>query len=132
MPLNVELVSPEDIVFTGEATMVIARTLSGEIAFQPGHVPFVGVLSGKSPVRIWLTDGTIKPVAVHSGFVEVSHNRITILSDVAELVTDIDASRARRAKENAENRLREKPDDHDASEALTRANLRLALTTTIP
>jgi len=82
--MQVELVSPESIVFSGEATMVVARTTSGEIAFLPGHVPFVGVLSGKSPVRIMMTDGTTRVVAVHSGFVEVSHNTVTILSDVAE------------------------------------------------
>ena len=82
MPLHVELVSPEDIVFTGTATMVVARTGDGEIAFQPGHVPFVGVLSGKGPVKIHSENGTVLNVAVHSGFVEVSNDNVTILSDV--------------------------------------------------
>jgi F-type H+-transporting ATPase subunit epsilon len=123
--MQVELVSPESIVFSGEATQVLARTTSGEIAFLPGHIPFVGVLSGKSPVKIWMSDGTVRVVAVHSGFVEVSHNNVTILSDVAELSDDIDVTRAQAAKDQAEARLREKPDDVDALAALLRANLRL-------
>jgi F-type H+-transporting ATPase subunit epsilon len=127
MALHVELVSPEDIVFNGEANMVIARTPAGEIAFQPGHVPFVGVLSGKSPVRIYLTDNTVMFVAVHSGFVEVSNDRVTILSDVAELAAAIDVGRAQAARERAETRLREKSDDEAAADALARATLRLSV-----
>ena len=46
MTFQVELVSPEGIAYSGEAEMVIARTVGGgDIAFQPGHVPFVGVLA---------------------------------------------------------------------------------------
>ncbi|MEO8692004.1 MAG: ATP synthase F1 subunit epsilon [Acidimicrobiales bacterium] len=123
--MQVELVSPESIVFSGEATMVVARTVSGEIAFLPGHVPFVGVLSGKSPVKIFMADGTTRVVAVHSGFVEVSHNTVTILSDVAELADAIDVPRAQAAKDRAETAVRDNPDDLDVQSALLRANLRL-------
>ena len=56
MALTVELVSPEEIVYTGEAEMVVARTTDGEIAFQPGHVPFLGVLV-PSEVRVYTTEG---------------------------------------------------------------------------
>jgi F-type H+-transporting ATPase subunit epsilon len=132
MVLHVELVSPESIVFSGEATMVVARTTAGEIAFLPGHVPFVGVLSGKSPVKIMMTEGPVRVVAVHSGFVEVSHDNVTILSDVAELADEIDVARAQAAKDNAEARLRENSDDEHAQAALLRAELRLAVATVAP
>ena len=125
--LHVELVSPENIVFSGEATMVVARTTAGEIAFLPGHVPFVGVLSGKSPVKIMMTEGPVRIVAVHSGFVEVSHDNVTILSDVAELADEIDVARAQAAKVQAEERLRFHADDADAQAALLRAELRIAV-----
>ena len=125
--MQVELVSPETIGFSGEATMVLARTTAGEIAFLPGHVPFVGVLSGKGPVKIWLSDGKIKTVAVHSGFVEVSNNRVTILSDVSEMADEIDVARARSSKERAEAALRANADDKSAAAALMRANLRLTV-----
>ena len=127
--LHVELVSPENIVFSGEATMVVARTTAGEIAFLTGHVPFVGVLSGKSPVKIMMTEGPVRVVAVHSGFVEVSNDNVTILSDVAELADQIDVPRAHAAKDRAEARVRENADDEDAQAALLRAELRLAVAT---
>ena len=128
MAFRVELVSPEGSVFTGEATMVLARTAEGEIAFQEGHIPFIGVLLGTGPVKIWLVDGTVLPVAVHSGFVQVSGDAVTILSDVAELASQIDVERARRAKEEAERRLMN-GDDAECEAALRRAHVRLELAT---
>jgi F-type H+-transporting ATPase subunit epsilon len=122
--LNVEVVSPERILWTGDAEMVIARTLGGgDIAFLTGHAPFVGALDiGKVTVRP--AEGSDDLVAVHGGFVEVSHDRVTILSDVAEVASMIDIERARRAKERAETALRT---EHDAETeaALRRAHVRL-------
>jgi len=123
--MEVQLVSPEQVLFTGEADMVVARTASGgEIAFLPGHAPFLGSL-GHWPVRLILADGTHQKFAVHGGFVEVSPNRVIILSDVAELHHDIDVDRARAAKTRAEESLRANPDDADAVAALRRAETRL-------
>ena len=51
MTLHVELVSPDQVDFSGEAQMVIARTLDGDIAFMEGHVPFIGALAS-APLRI--------------------------------------------------------------------------------
>ena len=75
------------ILFTGEATGVLARTLGGgDIAFLPGHAPFIGALADHE-VIVHPETGPDVIVAVHSGFVEVSDNRITILADSAELVS---------------------------------------------
>ena len=96
MALHVALVSPEDVLYEGEADMVIARTREeGDIAFQPGHAQFLGALS-IWPVELILADGARQVFAVHGGFVEVSHDRVTILSDVAELSDYIDVERAQR------------------------------------
>ncbi|MCU1380524.1 MAG: synthase, epsilon subunit [Acidimicrobiales bacterium] len=125
MALNVELVSPERILWSGEAEMVVARTTDGDIAFLTGHAPFIGAL-GIGAVVIEEPGGKQTKIAVHGGFVEVSQNRVTILSDVAELATDIDVARARKAKESAEAAFRAEPNpENDA--ALRRANLRLEL-----
>ena len=124
MALQVELVSPERILWSGEAEMVVARTSEGDIAFLAGHSPFIGAL-GIGAVSIRATDGTEERAAVHGGFVEVSEDRVTILSDVAELAGDIDAARARRALEEAERR--DRVDDAEAEAALRRARLRVAL-----
>jgi F-type H+-transporting ATPase subunit epsilon len=123
--MQVELVSPEAIVYTGVATMVLARTPEGEIAFQPGHIPFVGTLSGKGAVKLWLSDGTVMPVAVHSGFVQVANDTVTILSDVAELREAIDVPRAEAARERALADLAADANDEEARARLERAELRL-------
>lgn len=100
MSLHVELVSPERILYSGEADMVIARTAGGDIAFLTGHAPFVGTLGiGKVVVRE--STGTSVIAAVHGGFVEVKDNRVVVLSDVAELSTAIDVARARAALSRA-------------------------------
>jgi F-type H+-transporting ATPase subunit epsilon len=91
--LHVELVSPEQILYSGEADMVVCRTTDGEIAFLTGHAPFVGAL-GIAGVKIVEPGGRVEQAAVHGGFVEVSHDRVTILSDVAELASHIDLNRA--------------------------------------
>jgi F-type H+-transporting ATPase subunit epsilon len=125
--MQVELVSPEKVVFTGEATMVITRTLGGgEIAFLPGHAPFLGALT-ESHTRITLVDGTVKHAAVHGGFVQVGDNKVSILTDIAELAEDIDRDRAVAAAERAEAVLRHEH-DADCVAALSRAHARLSAT----
>ncbi|MEO6125460.1 MAG: ATP synthase F1 subunit epsilon [Ilumatobacteraceae bacterium] len=122
--MTVSVVSPEKVIFTGESTQVITRILgSGEIAFLPGHAPFLGALM-ENHTRIYLADGTITDVAVHNGFVEVSNNKVNILSDVAELGDQIDRARALRAKERAEAAVQHSQ-DADAEAALARAHARL-------
>jgi len=123
--LEVALVSPERILYTGEAEMVVCRTSEGEIAFLSHHAPFVGTL-GVGLVRVIQDGGEEIKAAVHGGFVEVRDNKVSILSDVAELPDQVDADRARRAKEQAEQRLRE-GDDPEADAALRRALVRLEL-----
>ena len=125
MPLQVEVVSPERILYSGEAEMVVCRTPGGEIAFMAGHVPFLGAL-GIGVVRIHQEGGDVVRAAVHEGFVEVKDSRVIILSDVAELPDQIDADRARRSKEDAQRRLKDGGDEAEDAEAqLRRAEVRL-------
>ena len=127
MPMQVELVSPERILFSGEADMVIVRTVGGgDVAFLAGHAPFLGALAIHS-ARIKRPDGTEETAAVHGGFVHVRDNKVIILSDVAELASQIDVERARRAKEAAERSLMA-GDDAECEAALRRAHVRLELT----
>ena len=125
MAFQVELVSPEAITYSGEAEMVITRTVEGgDIAFQPGHVPFIGVLAVWS-VEVIRPDGDRDIFAVHRGFVQVAGTKISVLSDVSEKSTEIDVSRAEQAKENAEAQLAENSENVEAADALARAELRL-------
>ncbi len=119
MTLQVELVSPERILYSGDADMVVCRTVAGgEVAFLTGHAPFLAALE-TGVVRVKTPNGQ-EVAAVHGGFVEVRDNRVIILSDVAELAKDIDVSRAQRAKDAATG------DDEEAVAARKRAEARLA------
>ncbi len=123
--MTVELVSPERVLFSGEATMVVTRTLGGgDIAFQPGHAAFLAALV-ENHTRIYLADGTVQDVAVHGGFVQVANNKVSILSDLAELGPQIDVTRAQRAKERADALLATGA-DVNAEAALRRAHARIA------
>ena len=123
--LTVELVSPEVVSYTGEAEMVIARTVGGgDIAFQPGHVSFIGNLAVWS-VEVIKADGSRDVFAVHRGFVQVSGDTVTILSDVSEEVSEIDTARATDARDRARAALAADSEDEQAAAALDRAELRL-------
>ena len=121
----VELVSPEEKLWEGEAEMVVCRSTEGDIAFAAGHEPFLGAL-GAFPVRIIRGEGQPEiAVAVHGGFVEFSDDRVIVLSDVAELPEQIDVERARAAEARAREALRVDEHDEDAKAALARATVRL-------
>src|SRR5215216_5219083 len=123
--MQVEVVSPERVLYSGEASMVVTRTLGGgEIAFLPGHAPFLAALT-ENHTRIASEGGVTVDVAVHGGFVEVSNNKVSILSDVAELGDTIDVARARVARDRAQEELRREATD-EAQAALNRAEARLA------
>ncbi len=133
-PLIVEVVSPEAVLYSGEADMVITRTLgAGEIAFQAGHAAFLGALV-ENHTRVFQTDGTVQDIAIHRGFVEVSGNptKVSILSDTAELAEDIDVERAKEALERHRQTLRDQHMDATMVEVATagrdRAQARLAAT----
>ena len=124
--MQVELVSPERILFSGEAEAVLCRTAGGgDIAFLPGHAPFIAALE-IHPVTISLPGGGSQMAAVHGGVVEVSNNRVIILSDEAELPEHIDEEPAERDREAAERRLME-GDDADCEAQLRRAHVRLTV-----
>ena len=123
--LNVQVVSPEAVSYTGEASMVIARTVEGgDIAFQPGHIPFIGILQVWS-VDVVKEDDSRNTFAVHRGFVQVSDQDITILSDVSEAKDEIDVARAERALAEAEEALAADAADLAAAGDKARAQVRL-------
>ena len=94
--LHVELVAADRKVWSGEATIVLARTKSGDIGIQAGHQPVLGVLES-DPVTIRQADGTTVVAAVHGGFLSFADNKLSVLAEVAELAEDIDVERAERA-----------------------------------
>nr|WP_216369212.1 MULTISPECIES: F0F1 ATP synthase subunit epsilon [unclassified Brevibacillus] len=128
--MTVEVVTPERVVYSGEASMVIARGVQGDLGILPNHMPLVTPLK-IAPVRIKTEGEKEIRMAVSGGFMEVRGDKVTILAETAELPEDIDVERAKAAKERAEKRLIDKHPDLDirrAERALQRAMARLDVT----
>jgi F-type H+-transporting ATPase subunit epsilon len=117
--LDVEVVSVDKQVWSGEATFVRARTVDGEIGILPGHWDHLSVLVPGGVVDIREGE-TSTLAAVHGGFLLVHDNTVRILAETAELAEDIDVSRARSSLERARS-----SDDEHAEEAAQRAEARL-------
>ncbi len=121
MPLKVELVSVERLIWSGEADMVIARTTEGELGILPGHAPVLGQLSeDQGVVQIHRSGESNLIAAVHGGFLSVTAAGVSILAETAELSEEIDVQRAQQALDRAE-----AGDGPDETAAAARANARL-------
>lgn len=119
--LPVELVAVERKIWSGEATIVLARTTEGELGILPGHTPLLGQLAEGGVVTIRTESGEDVVVAAHGGFLSVTDQGVSILAEAAEISTEIDVERARQALRRAEDVL----DDPDAQAAARRAQGRL-------
>jgi F-type H+-transporting ATPase subunit epsilon len=119
--LQVELVAVERKIWSGEATMVIARTTEGELGVLPGHAPLLGELAPGGVVTIRSESGDDLTVAAHGGFLSVTEKGVSILAETAEISTEIDVERAREALRRAE----AQGDDPEALAAARRAQSRL-------
>jgi F-type H+-transporting ATPase subunit epsilon len=119
--LQVELVAVERKIWSGEATMVIARTTEGELGVLPGHAPLLGELAPGGVVTIRTESGDDLVVAAHGGFLSVTEQGVSILAETAEISSEIDVERAREALRRAEG----ESDDPDALAAARRAQSRL-------
>ncbi len=78
--LQCEILSPEGSVYRGEATMVVATAVDGELGVLYNHAPLVTAL-GSGSLRTTSEDGTVKEWTAEGGFLEVHKNHVTILSD---------------------------------------------------
>src|SRR3954468_1043274 len=117
--MNVELVAPDRMIWSGEAEMVIARTTDGDIGVLPGHEPTLGVLV-ESPVRIKRSDEDELVAAVHGGFLAVTRESVSVLAEVVELADEIDAGRARQSLDESRD-----GDDEESKAKARRATARL-------
>src|SRR5215472_11521451 len=97
---------PDRSLWSGEAGMVIAKTIDGDIGIMPNHAPVFGILSPGSLVRIREVPGDDNPgdavrAAVRDGFLSVTANRVSILASAGEIATDVDVSTARSELDSA-------------------------------
>lgn len=128
MPIRVEIVSQDRMVYEGDADIVVAPGVEGQMGILPNHSPLLSTLSyGILTVR---RQNDEQVFAISGGVIEVQPDLITVLADAAESVEEIDVARAEEAKKRAEEFLTQGPppdtDSYLAMEAaLRRSNLRL-------
>ncbi len=100
--MMVQLVEPEGEIWSGNAEMVIARTLDGEIGLLTNHAPVIGILYEGSMVQI-RPDNTGPDIfaAVSGGFLSMADNRVSLLARQGQLGMDVDVAAAQAALDRA-------------------------------
>ena len=117
---DLKIITPDRVFYSGKASFLELNTVEGEIGIYKNHIPMTTVLE---PGIATITEegGNKKEAALHTGFMEISGDRITILAEIAEWPDEIDRNRAQEAKIRAERRLQ-----NDKSNInITRAELAL-------
>ena len=90
--LHVELVAADRTVWSGEASLVVARTTEGELGVMPGHTPILGALV-QGEVRISPTSGSAVSAEIDGGFLSVEHDRVVIVAESVALASEASATR---------------------------------------
>ena len=121
-----KVVTPERVFFEGDAEMLEFNTTEGEIGIYRDHVPMTVIIS-PGVLTISLPEGE-KKAALHSGFVEILQDKVTVLAELIEWPDEIDVERAESAGQRARERIANRSDDVDidrAEAALKRALARI-------
>ena len=113
--LQVELVAADRLVWSGQATMVIARTTEGDVGILPNHAPLLSSII-EGVVEVQTVEGETWVAAVDTGFLSVADNRVSILSEHAEMSHEIDLEKAREELE----RCRQAGENDDEAQAKLR------------
>ena len=121
--LQVELVAADRLVWSGEAKMVIARTTEGDVGILPNHAPMLSLMVD-GVVDVQTAEGETWVAAVDAGFLSVANNRISILSEHAEMSHEIDLEKARADLERAKT-AGEYETEAEAEDAVRRAEARI-------
>jgi F-type H+-transporting ATPase subunit epsilon len=124
--LDVHVVTPEREVWTGEADMVVAQSVEGQLGVLPGHAPLLALLD-VGPLRIKTGGGDELRAVVEGGFLHVAFDRVDVLAEFALQEGEIDVAAERSRRDDLERRLSE-ADAEDREELrveLARATARL-------
>lgn len=122
---ELRIITPDRTFYTGMASMVEFNTTEGQIGVYKNHIPMTVIIK---PGVLTITGEEVLKAALHSGFVEILQDRITILAEVIEWPDEIDSSRAEAARDRAQKRIDEKDSSTDlvrAEGALCRAITRI-------
>lgn len=125
---KLRIITPDRVFYEGNAQMVEFDTTEGEIGVLPGHIPMTVIV--KPGILTIREEEETKQAALHAGFVEILPDTVTILAEIVEWPSEIDAERAQAAKERAQARLQEHAPNTDmmrAHTALQRAIARISV-----
>lgn len=101
--LRLEVVTPDRLVLSTDADVVVCPGVEGQFGVLVGHIPFLSALViGEMYYRL---GGATEHLCISGGFAEVTGEKVTIIAEAAERSCDIDMERARRARERAERRM---------------------------
>ncbi len=111
--LKLEIVTPDAVTYSEEVEMVTLPGAEGEMGVYPQHVPLLTqILPGEVVIR---KDGRDRFLAIGEGFVEITGERVAIMTDMAILAENIDEAKAEEARRRAEARLAEHIDDEESA-----------------
>ena len=114
---KLRIITPDRVFYEGTADMIEFNTTEGEIGVLPGHIPMTVIIK---PGVLTITEkDEVKEAALHSGFVEILPDRMTILAEVVEWPGEIDLERAEAAKRRAEERIKSHTPETDMARAVT-------------
>ncbi len=114
--IHVDIVSAEREIFSGDAAMVFAPALLGEVGIAPGHAAMLTRM-GPGEVRVQLPSGEQQTFYVSGGMLEVQPKVVTVLSDTAIRAHDLDEAAVLKAKQEAEELLKDRSDKLDIAKA---------------
>ncbi len=114
--IKVDIVSAEEQIFSGEAYMVYAPAVMGEVGIAPRHTPLISPLR-PGEVRLDMGDGKEEFFFISGGILEVQPHLVTVLSDTAIRADDLDEAAALEAQKRAEDALADQKSDLDVAKA---------------
>lgn len=115
--MQVEVVSNENNIFSGEATFIVVPTLEGELGIYPRHEPIMNLVR-PGALRLTVPDSNQEVlVAVSGGVLEVQPHKVTVLADVVVRSSEMDQARAEEAKKNAEAGVAKAQDEESLAKA---------------
>ena len=117
--IQCDIVSAQEKIFSGEASMVFATGTVGELGISPRHAPLITQLK-PGPVRVQQPNGEEAFFFVGGGILEVMPHIVTVLADTAVRADDLDEAAASRAKEEAERELQDHTGEMEIAEAQAR------------
>jgi F-type H+-transporting ATPase subunit epsilon len=117
--IRCDIVSAHGEVFSGEAAMVFATGIAGELGISPRHAPLITQLK-PGPVRVQQPDGEEAFFFVSGGILEVQPHEVTVLTDTAMRGEDLDEAAAQAAKAEAERQLADRTGEMEVAEAQAR------------